>query len=144
MQNAVEDLFPRIFCIEEIQRSTDDAGRMNCRATLYHDQACVTVVFNNVDSGHDFEKGEFVSVCWLPDMHSEHGAIQVAGLTVLNSSTKNSSLKDFNPFLTVPHTWDVDRHLIDLARELWDISSKVKRQRLFAAFFAQAGQRTVL
>lgn len=141
MPNPVQELFPHVFCLEDIQCSMNEAGQMYCRAALYHDQACVTVSFECGQSGTRLEKGEFVTVSWLPDIHSDHGAIQVAGLTVLNGSAKYSNLKNFNPFQTVPRTWRIDRHLVDFARGLWDISSALKRKRIFSAVFAQPTHR---
>lgn len=141
MPNAVESLFPGIFCLEDIQCISGYTGGVNYRATLYHDRACITVSFNGAECDQNLENGKFVSVRWLPDMHSDHGAIQVAGLTVQSGSTRNLNLKNFNPFLTVPHTWNVDRHLINYARDLWSISSKAKRQLLFAVVVAQAAKR---
>jgi hypothetical protein len=102
----------------------------------------VTVSFNSGD--RFFENGEFVAVRWLPEMHSDHGAIRVAGLTLLDDSVRRFTRKDFNPFLTVPPSWNIDRHLICVARDLWGLSSRVKRQRLFSAFLAQARQRNAV
>lgn len=138
MPNAIESLFPKIFCIEDIQCSSAGTG-VNYRATLYHDQACITVTFNCSQCDKHLENGEFVSVCWLPEMHSDHGAIQVGGLTVLDGLSGRAKLKNFNPFLAVPHTFSIDRHLVDCARELWGVSSKAKRQQLMATIFARHG-----
>lgn len=135
----IKHVFPRIFCLEDIQCLPSDTGGFSCRATLYHDQACITVSFNCPEHDPALKNGEFVSVRWLPAMHSNHGAIQVAGLTVLNSLTKDFNPKKFNPFLTVPHSWSVDRHLINCARDLWGISSKEMQRLLFATVLAQTG-----
>ena len=141
MRNAknIKSVIPRIFCLEDIQCSPGDTGGFNYRATLYHDQACITVSFNGTECDPSLKNGEYVSVRWLSAMQSDHGAIQVAGLTMLNGSAKNFNPKNFNPFQIVPHTWSVDRHLINCARDLWDISSKEMQQLLFSTVLAQAG-----
>ena len=129
-----KQVFPRIFCLEDIQCTADDIKGVNYRAILYHDLACITVSFDSTARIPELKNGAFVSIRWLPRAKSEHGAIRVAGLNVLNCSAKN-----FNPFLIVPHTWSIDRHLVDCARGLWDISSKEMRQLLFTTVFTQAG-----
>jgi len=138
MRNTI--VFPRIFCLEDIQWTACDTQGFNYRATLYHDQACITVSFNYTKHDPNLVTGKFVSVRWKPVMHSDHGAIQVAGLTMLNGSVKKFNPKNINPFLIVPHTWSVDRHLINCARDLWGISSKEMRQLLFDTVLAKSVQ----
>jgi len=135
----IKNVFPRIFCLEDIQCSPVDTGGFNYRATLYHDQACITVSFNCAERDPNLKNGEFVSVRWLPAMQSDQGAIQVAGLAVMNGLTKNFNPKSFNPFMTVPHSWSVDRHLIDCARDLWNISSHEMQRLLFNTVLARTG-----
>ena len=135
----LNDLIPRIFCLENIQCSPCNTGGFNYRATLYHDQACITVSFNCAEFDPSLETGQFVSVRWLPDMQSEYGAIQVAGLTAKNCSAKDLHPGNFDPLLSVPHTLrSVDRHLSNCARNLWHISSKELRQMLVATVLTQA------
>jgi hypothetical protein len=131
----IRDVMPGIFCLEDIQCSPNDAGGFNYRATLYHDRACITVSFNCSEFDPTLENGRFISVHWLPEMQSNHGAIQIAGLTALNYSAK-----DFYPgSFSVPRTWrSVDRHLINCARNLWLISSKEMQQMLCVTVLAQA------
>ena len=136
----IKNVLPGLFCIEDIQCSTCDTESFNYRATLYHDQACITVSFNCAERDPNLGNGEFVTVCWLPEMRSDGGAIQVAGLTVLGYPSGNSARRNFNPFLSVPHTWSVDRHLINCARDLWDISSKEMRQLLIASVLVRTGR----
>jgi len=132
----IKNVIPGIFCLEDIQCSADDTGGFNYRATLYHDQACITVSFNCAEFDPTLENGQFISVNWLPDMQSDHGAIQVAGLTVLHYSATYFYPGSFS----VPHTpRSVDRHLSNCARNLWHLSSKEMRQMLFATVLAQAG-----
>jgi len=128
----IKNVFPRIFCLEDIQCSPDEEKGFNYRATLYHDQACITVSFNCAERDPNLENGILVSVRWLPMMHSDHGAIQIAGLAIQNRTVDN-----FNPFLIVPHTWSIDRHLINCARDLWGISSKEMRRLLCATVLTQ-------
>ena len=134
MGNAVikKDVFPEVFCLEDIQCTPNDTGGYSYRAALYHDQACITVSFDCAQRDPQLKKGRFVSVRWLSSMQSDHGAIHVAGLTACCSS-----IKDFNPFLTVPHTWSIDRHLINCARDLWDVSSNEMRRLLLATFMGE-------
>lgn len=140
MVTAVENLFPGIFCLEDIQCLPCDTGGVRYRATLYHDSACVTVMFDCKQCEPHCKKGAFVSVRWLPDTQSIHGAIQVDGLTALNASADGYfNVKNFNPFLTVPRTWEIDRNLVNFTRELWGISSKAKRKLLFDNVFLQSG-----
>ena len=132
----IKNVFPQIFCLEDIQCSPVDTGGFNYRATLYHDQACITVSFNGTERDPNLKNGEFVSVRWLSAMQSDHGAIQVAGLIVLNYPMKDFNPKNFNPFQSVPHTWSVDRHLINCARDLWGISSQEMQRLLFSTVLA--------
>jgi len=134
----IKNVFPRIFCLEDIQCSPCDQGDFNYRATLYHDHACITVSFICAERDPNLKNGEFVSVRWLSAMQSDHGAIQVAGLTVLNYPMKNFNPKNFNPFQSVPHTWSVDRHLINCARDLWGISSQEMQRLLFSTVLARS------
>ena len=137
--SSIKNVLPRIFCLEDIQCSPDDAGGFNYRATLYHDQACITVAFNCSERDPALEKGAYVSIRWLPTKSSVHGAIQIAGLSMLNCpATKKFNSKAFNPFQIVPRTCSVERHLINCARDLLDISSKEMRQMLFATVLARA------
>lgn len=135
----IKNVLPGIFCLESIQYSPDGTEGLSCRAALYHDRACITVSFNCAERNPNLENGEFVAVRWLPEMHSDSGAIQVAGLTALNYPLKNSTRNNLNPFMSVPHTWHVDRHLINCARDLWDISSKEMRQLLIASVLVRTG-----
>lgn len=121
-------LLPKIFCIADIKCKSDDEGCWY-RAVLHHDSACITVSFNAAKRDPKLKEGSFVSIRWLPSIRSEHGAIQVAGLTARSCAAKN-----FNPFVTVPHTWSVDRHLVSFARNLWNTAPKAMRQMLMAAF----------
>ena len=122
------DLFPRIFCLANISCSSDDEG-CRYRAVLHHDSACLTVSFNTAKRDPMLKQGGFVSIRWLPSIHSEHGAIQVAGLTARSCAAKN-----LNPFLTVPHTVGADRRLIDFVRNLWNNAPRTMRRLLMAAF----------
>lgn len=132
----IRHVMPEIFCLEDVQCSPDEEGRFNYRATLYHDQGCITVSFNCSEFDPTLENGQFVSVRWLPDMRSNQGEIQVAGITALNYSAKDFSQGSF----CVPHSWkSVDRHLINCARNLWLISSKEMQQMLCDTVLAQAG-----
>jgi hypothetical protein len=132
----IRDVIPKIFCLEDIQCSPDDAGGFSYRANLYHDQTSITVSFNCREFDASLENGQFISVRWLPEMRSDQGAIQVAGLTALNYSAKEFPSGSFS----VPHNWkSVDRHLINCARNLWIISSKEMQQMLCATVLAQAG-----
>jgi len=87
------DIFPRIFCIGNIKCKSDDEGCCY-RAVLLHGSASLTVSFNAAKHDPKLKEGGFVSIRWLPFTRSEHGAIQIAGLTVRSCSAKN-----FNPFL---------------------------------------------
>ena len=136
----MNDIFPKIFCLEDIRCAPLDTTGFNYRATIYHDQACITVSFNCAEFDPSLETGQLVSVRWLPTMQSEHGAIQVAGLTALKVSAKDINPENLNPLLCIPHTLkSVDRHLSNCAQNLWHISSKEMRQKLFATVLAQAG-----
>lgn len=119
------DVFPEVFCLEDIQCTPNEAGGYCYRAELYHDQVCITVSFACDERDYQFRPGCFVSVRWLPSMHSDHGAIHVAGLVA-----RCTAVKDFNPFLTVPRAWSIDRHLIHCARDLWEISPQKMRRML--------------
>jgi len=133
--NNFRYMIPGIFYLEDIRCSPDDTGGFHYRATLYHDQTCITVSFRCAEFDLSLETGRLFSVRWLPIMQSNHGAIQVAGLTALKVSAEN-----INPLLSVPHTWrSVDRHLINCAQNLWRISSKEMRQMLFVTVLTQAG-----
>ncbi|MDD2914821.1 MAG: hypothetical protein PHP70_05825 [Gallionella sp.] len=136
----MKDVFPGIFCLEDIQCAPCDTAGFNYRATLYHDQACITVSFNCNEFDPSLETGQLVSVRWLPVTQSTQGAIQVGGLTALKVSAKNINPENFNQFPNMPHTFkSVDRHLSNCARNLWHISSKEMRQMLFATVLTQAG-----
>lgn len=127
-----KNAFPRIFCLEDIQCSPCNKQCFNYRAILYHDLACITVSFTSTVRDPDLKNGKFVSIRWLPKMQSDNRTIQIAGLNVQDYSTKN-----FNPFPIMPHTWSIDRHLVDCARDLWGISSKEMRQLLVSTVLAQ-------
>jgi hypothetical protein len=138
MRNTMKIVFPRIFCVEDLQCKVADKKGYDYRATLYHDQACITVSFNSLKRVPDLLIGRLAQVRWLPTMHSNHGAIQVAGLTLHNAMANETNSRNFNPFKIVPHTFCVDRHLVNCARDLWDISSKEMRQLLFDTVLAKA------
>lgn len=122
------DLFPKVFCIADI-KCTPCVEGCCYRAVLQHDSACLTVTFNAVRLDPRLKEGSFVSIRWLPSTRSEHGAIQIVGLSARAGTTKN-----FNPFVTVPHTLGADRRLIEFARNLWDTAPKAMRRLLMDAF----------
>lgn len=123
-----QQVFPEVFCVEDVQCMPGAKGGYDYRAVLYHDQACITVSYNAVQRDPRLIKGCFVSVYWpVAPIQSDHGAIKVAGLGV-----RSYSASDFNPFRSVPHTRNMDRHLIDRARALWDSGSKATRRMLLA------------
>ena len=134
-----KNVFPWVFRLEDIQCSPGDAGGFNYRAALYHDQVCMMVSFSCDKRASGLKNGALVSVRWLPDLQSLHGAVQIAGLTLMNYPAKNFQQNYFNPFQTVPHTWNIDRHLVDCACGLWDVSSKELRQLLFATVLEKEG-----
>jgi len=121
------DLLPRIFCIADIKCKSDDEG-CQYRAVLQHGNACLTVSFNADKRDPRLKQGSFASIRWLPATRSEHGAIQITGLTA-----RSCAAKGFNPFVTVPHTSSVDRNLINFTRDLWGAAPKAMRQMLMAA-----------
>ena len=131
-------MFPRIFCIEDFQCTATDTDRHDYRVTLYHDQACITVSFNCAERDPDLTIGKLVKVRWKPVMRSAQGAIQIDGLTLLKDSMPDFDPNNFNLFRTVPHSSCIDRHLINCARDLWDISSHEMRQRLLDTVLGQA------
>lgn len=124
------NVFPEVFCIEEIHSVRLDSGGYECRATLYHDRASITVIFSAAQRNSAFRRGRFVSVDWLPEVISEHGAVRVGGLCA-----RDFAASGFNPFQSVPHSWCVDRHQIECARDLWDSSSQQLRKSLFETFW---------
>lgn len=130
---------PGIFRLENIQRSCGNAGGYNCRAVLYHELESITVSFHSSRREPGVKNGALVSVRWLPDMVSIHGAVQVAGLTLLNYPAKQFQPKNPKPFKAAPRTWSVDRHLIDCASGLWAVSSKELQQLLFSTVLARGG-----
>ncbi len=129
MSNTMERVFPKIFCIENLQ--CQQGVSFDYRATLYHDQACMTVSFNSAKRELKLTPGKLVSIRWLPQMCSNQGAIRVAGLTLHKVAAAMFNQENHNPFMLVPHRPDMDRHLIDCARDLWNISSKPMRQQLY-------------
>lgn len=138
MQNARFDAkaFPDVFCLEEISHTQCESGCYDYRATLYHDRASIFVTFIAVQPDLQLRRGCFVSVDWLPTVNSNHGAVKVGGPVVRSCATSN-----FNPFQSVPHTWCVDRHQIECARDLWEVSSKQLRKMLIATFWNGLGVR---
>jgi len=124
------NVFPEVFCIEDIHCMRREDDRYECRAMLYHDQAGITVAFDTAEPDTALKPGCFVSVDWLATAHSEHGAVKVGGLCV-----RDCTASGFNPFRSVPHSWCVDRHQIECARDLWDASSRQLRKLLFATFW---------
>ena len=135
--------FPGIFRLEDIRCSRDEAGGFSYRASLYHDQASITVSFNYRKRKPGLKSGALVSVRWLPEMQSHQGAVQVVGLTVLDYQAKKLHQKHLNPFQTVPHSWSVDRRLVDCACGLWDVSSKELRRLLFSMALKKIGNSSL-
>lgn len=130
---------PGIFSLEEIQCSCCNAGGYNYRAVLYQKLECITVSFRSSKREPGLKNGALVSVRRLPDMVSIHGALQVAGLTLLNYPAKQFRPKNPKPFKAAPRAWSVDRHLIDCASGLWAVSSKELQQLLFSTVLARCG-----
>jgi 3'-5' exoribonuclease len=122
--------FPEVFCIEDIRCARRVNGGYDCRATLYHDRASISVTFSVAQRNPRFRRGRFVSVEWLPEVISDYGAVKVAGLCA-----RDCAASGFNPFQSVPHSWCVDRHQIECARDLWDFSSQQLRKLLFETFW---------
>lgn len=123
--------FPEVFCIESIRCTPGKAGGYDCRAMLYHDRASITVSFKVVQRDPHLKKGRLVSVAWRPVISSDHGAVKIDGLVM-----RDAAVSGFNPFQSVPHTWCVDRHQVECARDLWDASSKQLRKLLFTTFWS--------
>lgn len=132
MPNSGYDVFPEVFCIEDIRCVRREGGTCDCHATLYHDRASIAVVFNVAERNAQLVRGRFVSVDWLPNAVSEHGEVRVGGLQV-----RDCSACGFNPFQSVPHSWCVDRHQVECARDLWDASSQQLRKLLFRTFWGE-------
>lgn len=127
-------VFPEVFCVEDIQCVPGAMGGHDYRAVLYHDYACITVSFNAAQRDPKLNKGCFVTIVWAAAVRSDQGAIKVAGLSV-----RSRSVTDFNPFLNVPRTWKkIDRHLIHCARDLWDAAPLALRRMLRALLDANA------
>jgi len=124
------NVFPDVFCIEEIHCVRVDGGGYDCRVTLYHDRASISVEFAAAQRDPKLRRGRFVSVEWLPETISDHGAVRIGGLCV-----RDCAASGFNPFQSVPHSWCVDRHQIECARDLWDSSSQQLRKLLFETFW---------
>lgn len=124
------NVFPEVFCIEDIHCARSVGGGYICRATLYHDCACINVAFSAERRDSRLKQGCFVSVEWLPEAISEHGAVRVGGLR-----TRDFAASGFNPFRSVPHNWCADRHQVECARDLWDASSQQLRRLLFETFW---------
>lgn len=122
--------FPEVFCLEDIRCVRGESGGYDCRATLYHDSASLTVSFTAAARDPRIRRGSFVTVSWLPTASSDHGALKVDGLVVRDCVDSG-----FNPFQSVPHAWCADRHQIECARDLWDASSARLRKLLLATFW---------
>lgn len=123
-------VFPEVFCIEDIHCARRNDGGYDCRAALYHDRASITVTFNAAQRDSQLRRGRLVSVEWLPEVTSDHGAVKVGSLCV-----RDCAASGFNPFQSVPHSWCEDRHQIECARDLWDSSSQQLRKLLFETFW---------
>lgn len=132
-------ILPAIFRLEEIQCSCGNAGEYNYRAVLYHELGSITVAFRSSRREPVLQNGALVSVRWLPEMAPVHGAVQVAGLTLLNYPARQFQPIKPKPFKAAPRTWNVDRHLIDCASGLWAVSSKEMQQLLFSTVLARGG-----
>ncbi|MDH4215755.1 MAG: hypothetical protein OEV23_02515 [Gallionella sp.] len=130
---------PVIFRIEEIQCSCGNAGEYNCRAVLYHELESITVAFRSSRREPGLQNGALVSVRWLPGTVQIHGAVQVAGLSLLNYPARQFQPINPKPFKAAPRTWSVDRHLIDCASGLWAVSPKELQQLLFSTVLARGG-----
>ncbi|MBI3480479.1 MAG: hypothetical protein HY016_09020 [Nitrosomonadales bacterium] len=123
--------FPEVFCLVGISYASGKNGGYDYRATLYHDCAAATVSFHAGQRDARLKKGAFVSVTWLPENNSERGAVQVAGLVV-----RDCAADGFNPFLNMPPDWCAERHSVECARDLWDVSPVPLRKLLFANFWS--------
>lgn len=119
------DVFPEVFCIEDIHCSRRADGGYDCRAMLYHDRVSISVAFRTARRDPKLRRGRFVSIEWLPEAVSDHGAVRVDGLCV-----RDHAASGFNPFRSVPHSWCADRHQIECARDLWESSSQPLRKLL--------------
>jgi hypothetical protein len=64
MPDSVFDVFPAVFCIEDIRCVRGDGGTYDCHATIYHDRASIAVVFNAIERSAQLRRGRFVSVDW--------------------------------------------------------------------------------
>lgn len=122
-------IFPEVFCIEDIHW-VRRAGGYDCHVVLYHDRVSLSVAFGAERRDTRLRRGRLVSVEWLPEIISERGEVRVGGL-----SMRTCSVNGFNPFQSVPHDWKVDRHQIECARDLWDVSSQHLRKLLLRTFW---------
>ncbi|MDH4215381.1 MAG: hypothetical protein OEV23_00565 [Gallionella sp.] len=131
--------FPGIFRQEDIQCLPGEVGGFSFRTSLYHDRASIAVSFNYRKRNPGLKSGALASLRRLPEMQPHQGAVQVAGLTVLDYPAKNLHQKHQNSFQTVPHSWGVDRRQVDCACGLWDVSSKDLRRLLFSTVLKKSG-----
>lgn len=126
--NIEQQGFPEVFCVEDIQCTPAITGRYDYLAVLYHDHACVSVTFTAPQPNPKLKTGCYVSVNWTETTQSDHGAIiKVDGLRVLSCVECG-----FNPFLNVPYRWKMNRHLVNCARDMWDIAPLYLRKMLMA------------
>lgn len=132
-----QQIFPKIFCIENVRCMRSPYGGHDYRALLYHDQACITVSFNTAHKEPGLTQGSFVTVDWLDAIRSDCGAVIIAGLNVQDRFTN-----DINPFQIIPHSWNIDRHLIEYGRFLWGSASRATRKMLLAMLNSHPEQLT--
>lgn len=119
--------FPEVFCVEDIQCMPVIPGRFDYLAVLYHDQACISVSFSADQPNPRLKTGCYVSINWAEAIQSNHGSIKVDGLKVLSCMECG-----FNPFLNVPYRWKMNRHLVNCARNVWDMAPQAPRRMLMA------------
>lgn len=120
IKQAVEAMhpasLPNIYRLLGIQVRELAGGGMKCTAQLYHEKASLQVAWNCRQADMRMHPGVLVSPRWSGCPVSEHGALRIGRLVLMEIPEP-----EFDLFDTVPHAWVHDRELVARAKALTDM-----------------------
>ena len=127
--DPVPHKLPPIFRVESLERTPVNGCHHRCRATLFHEQAAITVEWLAQHVDVRIAKGCLVSIRWLGNPQCIAGTIHISRLVLIERPEVACNLLQ-----TIPYGWIRDRELVGRAARLWE---QLPRgfQQLFNAIF---------
>lgn len=133
-RDLVVELLPLCFRIQSITRLPLDALNTMNRATLFHEQAVLTVEWPSRQVDTRLAVGALVAIRWLGRPVCNGGAVRISRIVALERP-----LPALNLFDTVPHGWVNQRLLLRRATAMWNALSR-PMQHLFNAVMWDGGR----